>query len=588
MTRKTAGSTALVIISLILFYIGNRVSATFTGIEGNILVKFSKTFDSVVGVILNKPIYLSLEISALIAGLLLGMLPLLIYLYNFVGRTNFMPGSEHGSARWGKSKDSNPFKDTTPTENIILTKTESLSMSDRMKRNEKDDFNRNKNVLVVGGAGSGKTRYFIKPNIMQMHSSYVITDPKGSLFHETGAMLQEAGYKIRVFDLIDRENSDKYNPFNYLMSEDDILKLINNLITNTNNETNKNAGDFWEKSETALLQAIFGYLFYEANFEDQNMNTVMDMINIAGAREDSEDHRSALDVVFEELAEINPNHFAVRSYNLFKLASGKTAKSILVSVGVRLSKFTVENIKNMVSEDTLELDKLGSEKRALFVIIPDSDTSFNFLASMVFQQMFDTLIYQADKVNKGKLKVPVRCLMDEFSNIGKIPMFDVLISTIRSRGISASIVLQNLAQIKSKYKDTWEIITGNCDSFLFLGGTELSTLEYVSKVCGKTTIDNRNVNETKGQSGSISINSQIIQRDLITPDEVGGLPGTKCILKIRGAYPFNSPKYDIKEHIRYQELCEDGYKNWFDLKDRIDPPNNEDENIAVVKNTMPE
>lgn len=353
-------------------------------------------------------------------------------------------------------------------------------MSDRMKRTETDDFNRNKNVLIIGGSGSGKTRFYIKPNLMQLHSSYVITDPKGSLIHETGKMLSDAGYKIKVFDLINRDKSDLYNPFEYIKNEDDILKIINNLIANTNAPQSKSAGDFWEKSEVALLEAIFGYIFFVfPRKEDKTIANAMEMLRLAEVKEDNEEYQSPLDIMFAELKEKDPDHFAVRQYDIYKFAPEKTAKSILISVGVRLAAFNIPSIRRIVSGDTIGLDMIGSEKTALFIILPDTDKSFNFLAAMMFQQLFDILVYRADNDYKGKLPFHVRCLMDEFSNIGQIPQLEVLISTIRSRGISLNIVLQNLAQIKNLYKDTWEIITGNCDSLLFLGGMEQSTLEYI-------------------------------------------------------------------------------------------------------------
>lgn len=438
-----------------------------------------------------------------------------------------------------------------------------------MKRTSYDDFNRNKNTLIVGGAGSGKTRYYIKPNICQMHSSYIITDPKGILIHETGKMLMDNGYNVKVFDLINREKSDKYNPFNYLRTADDILKLINNLIANTNYKNNKNAGDFWEKAEIALLEALFGYILFEAPKEDQNMGTVMEMLRLAEVREENESFKSPLDILFEDLKNKNSEHFAVKQYDIFKLGAGKTLKSILISVGVRLSAFNIESIRNLVSADTLDLDMIGSEKTALFIIIPDTDKSFNFLAAMLFQQMFDTLVYKADNEYKGKLPFHVRCLMDEFSNIGQIPMFEVLVSTIRSRAISVNIVLQNLAQIKSLYKDTWEVIIGNCDSFLFLGGTDQTTLEYVSKNIGKTTIDNRNISESKGTTASISVNNQILGRDLITADEIGRMKGRKCILKLRGCNPFYSKKYELERHKRFKLLSDTPVDdNWFEIDQR--------------------
>lgn len=556
------------IASMLIFYLFNRAALVFEGLDGNILEKLSAVIDGVIPAITQTPFALGTSRPCLIAGLAGAVIIWLIYLYNVFGAKKYMHGIEHGSAEWGTPADIANYTDKDYQNNILLTETEKLSMSDRMKRTEDDDFNRNKNVLVIGGSGSGKTRFYIKPNIMQLHSSFVITDPKGSLIHETGKMLMDNGYKIKVFDLINREKSDKYNPFEYLRTADDILKLINNLIANTNSPQSKSAGDFWEKSEIALLEAIFGYILFEAPKADQTIATAMEMLRLAEVKEDNEDYQSPLDIMFEDLKNENPDHFAVKQYDIYKFAAGKTAKSILISVGVRLAPFNIESIQNIVSGDTIGLDMIGSEKTALFVILPDTDKSFNFLAACMFQQLFDVLVYKADNEYKGKLPFHVRCLMDEFSNIGQIPMLEVLISTIRSREISLNIVLQNLAQIKNLYKDTWEIITGNCDTLLFLGGMEQSTLEYISKMCGKTTIDNRNVNESRGQTGSYSLNYQILGRDLITPDEVGGMKGRECILKIRSCHPFKSRKFNIEKHSNYKLLADASKENWFEIEQR--------------------
>ena len=557
------------IISLLFFYLCNRVALVFEGITNvNILEKANAAIDGIIPAITAQPFLLGTTKGSLLAGAIGAACVWLAYVYVAFGSKKYMPGVEHGSAEWGTTSDSANYTDKDAANNILLTETEKLSMSDRMKRTDTDDFNRNKNVLIIGGSGSGKTRFYIKPNIMQLHSSFVITDPKGSLIHETGKMLMDNGYKIKVFDLINRDKSDLYNPFEYMKTEDDVLKLINNLMVNTNSPQSKSAGDFWEKAETALLEAIFGYILCEAPKADQTIATAMEMLRLAKVKEDNEEYQSPLDIIFEELKAENPDHFAVRQYDIYKFAAGKTAKSILISVGVRLAPFNITNIRNIVSGDTIGLDMIGSEKTALFIILPDTDKSFNFLAAMLFQQMFDILVYRADHDYKGKLPFHVRCLMDEFSNIGQIPQLEVLISTIRSRGISLNIVLQNLAQIKNLYKDTWEIITGNCDSLLFLGGMEQSTLEYISKMCGKTTIDNRNTSESRGQSGSYSMQYQIMGRDLITPDEVGGMKGRTCILKVRGCNPFRSQKYNIEKHKNYKLLSDADEKNWFEIEQR--------------------
>lgn len=566
--KNTAFFIFTAVTSLIIFYLFNRTVNLYQSLNGEMLEKTIESMDLLLPTIIKDPFKLGINQTSLIGGSIGFILIWLIYLYNYFGRKNYMHGIEHGSAEWGTQSDIKDFIDKDFSSNILFTETERLSMSTRMKRTEEDDWNRNKNVLVIGGAGSGKTRFYVKPNIMQMHGSYVITDPKGRLLHETGKMLMENGYVIKVFDLIDREKSDKYNPFMYLRTEDDILKLINNLIKNTNAVGSKSAGDFWEKSEQLLLQAIFAYILFEAPKQDQTIDTAMEMIRLAEVKEDNEDFVSPLDILFEDLKNEDSNHFASKQYDLYKLAAGKTAKSILISVGARLAPFNIQGIRNLVSDDTLELDMIGSRKTALFVITPDTDTSFNFLAAMMFQQMFDVLVYKADTEYKGALPFPVRCLLDEFANIGQIPMFETVIATIRSRKISADIILQNLAQIKNLYKDSWENITGNCDSLLFLGGMEQSTLEYISKMVGKTTIDNMNINESRGQTGSYSMNYQILGRDLITPDEVGSMKGRECILKIRSCKPFKSRKFNIEKHENYKYLADASDKNWFDIEDR--------------------
>ena len=571
MKKSKKGSTIFTAIaSLLIFYLCNRVALVYENIPtGNFLEKTNEAIDMIIPAITAQPFVIGLTKAPLVSGAIGVVLIWLIYLYAIFGAKNYMFGVEHGSATWGTPQDIANYVDKDADNNILFTETEKLSMSDRMKRTETDDFNRNKNVLIIGGSGSGKTRFYIKPNLMQLHSSYVITDPKGSLIHETGKMLSDAGYKIKVFDLINRDKSDLYNPFEYIKNEDDILKLINNLMANTNAPQSKSAGDFWEKSEVALLEAIFGYIFFVfPRKEDKTIANAMEMLRLAEVKEDNEEYQSPLDIMFAELKEKDPDHFAVRQYDIYKFAPSKTAKSILISVGVRLAAFNIPSIRRIVSGDTIRLDMIGSEKTALFIILPDTDKSFNFLAAMMFQQMFDILVYRADNDYKGKLPFHVRCLMDEFSNIGQIPQLEVLISTIRSRGISLNIVLQNLAQIKNLYKDTWEIITGNCDSLLFLGGMEQSTLEYISKMVGKTTIDNRNTSESRGQTGSYSMQYQIMGRDLITPDEVGGMKGRTCILKIRGCNPFKSQKYNIEKHKNYKQLSDANKANWFEIEQR--------------------
>lgn len=546
------------VVSLLTAYFFNRATVLFQNLEGNILEKTSVAIDKFFPSILSKTVFIGKDKNSLIASLIGFGLIWLIYLYNVVGAKKYMPGIEYGSAQWGTEKDIDRYIDKKSfKKNMLFTQTERMSLDTRQTF-------RNNNVLIIGGSGSGKTRFYVKPNLMQMHSSYVVTDPKGSLVKECGKMLADNGYKVRILNLINMETSDQYNPFNYLKDEKDILKLITNLITNTNAPHSKSAGDFWEKSETALLLALFSYVFFEAAPEERNIGTVMQMIRLAEVREDEEEFQSALDIMFEELKAEQPDHFACKQYDIYRLAAGKTAKSILVSLGVRLSPFYIKALENLVSEDTMELDTIGSEKTALFVIISDSDRTFNFMAAIMYQQLFDLLFYKADNEYSGRLPFPVRFLLDEFANIGQIPNFEIFIATMRSREVSVDVVLQNVAQLKGVYKDNWETITGNCDTLLFLGGKEQSTLEYISKMIGKTTLDNRNINESRGQNGSYSLNYQILGRDLITPDEVGRLEGTECILSLRGEKPFRSRKFEIEKHSCYKLLSDYNKANTYD------------------------
>lgn len=544
----------------------NRCVLITESLTGTFIDRLSVSLDTVFTVIAKNPFKLGLTKASLIAGFISMVVVWLVYLYFALGKKNYMPGIEHGSAKWGNKKDITNFIDKDPANNIILTATESLSMSNRMLRTKEDDYNRNKNVLVVGGSGSGKTRNFVKPNIMQMHSSYVITDPKGQLIHECGNMLAKNGYIIKVFDLINRDKTDYYNPFEYIQSPDDILKLINNIIVNT--ETPNNHRDFWVKSEIPFLEAIFAYIFYELPKEEQNINTAMKLIRLAEVKEEDEEYVSALDMLFEDLRRIDPNHFALKQYDIFKLGAGKTLKSILISVGVRLAAFNIPSISKIISRDTLELKEIGNRKTALFIILPDTDRSYNFIAAMMYQQLFDTLCYSADHEYNGQLPIHVRCIIEEFANIGQIPDFKILVATLRSRNISVNIILQNLSQIRSLYKDDWETITGNCDCLLFLGGMEQGTLDYISKMCGKTTIDNRNVNESKGQSGSYQLQYQVLGRDLITPDEVGRIKGHECILIVSRNRPYLSKKFDLTKHQNYKLLSDADKANWFDVSNR--------------------
>ena len=480
----------------------------------------------------------------------------------------FRKNTEYGSARWGTREDIAPFMDADPRKNIILTQTEGLMMSNRPK-NPKDA--RNKNVLVVGGSGSGKTRFFIKPNLMQMHSSYVVTDPKGTVLLETGKLLERNGYRIKVFNTINFKKSMHYNPFAYLHSEKDILKLTTTLITNTKGE-GKGGDDFWLKSETLLYCALIGYIYYEAPPEEQNFATLIEMVNAMEVREDDEEFENPVDILFRELGEKNPNHFAVRQYKKFKLAAGKTAKSILVSCGARLAPFDIQELLDLTAYDELELDTLGGRKKgdtqktALFLIMSDTDATFNFLISMIYSQLFNLLCEKADDEFGGKLPIHVRCLIDECANIGQIPNLEKLVATIRSREISACLVLQAQSQLKAIYKDNADTIIGNMDSRLFLGGSEPTTLKELSAALGKETIDTFNTGESRGRETSHSLNYQKLGKELASVDELAVLDGGKCILQLRGVRPFLSAKYDITKHPMYKFLSDYDEKNVFDIE----------------------
>lgn len=467
--------------------------------------------------------------------------------YYYMNKKNLMPGEEHGSAQWAGKHEADLISSEKEEENIILTETERMSLDTRKTR-------KNLNVMVIGGSGSGKTRFFVKPNLMQHNTSYVITDPKGELLKSTAPMLEANGYKIKVFNLIDMAHSSAYNPFAYIKDDKDVMKMINILIKNTTPSTARSGDPFWEKSETALLQALCYYLYYEAPYEEQNFSMVMELLRSAEVRESDESYESDLDLLFNHLKEKNPDHIALKQYSIFKQAAGQTAKSILVSVGVRMASFNTRNIAALTITDNIRLEELGLEKTALFVVVPDSHDTFNFLVAMMYSQIFDSLYYLADNDYGGRLPVHVRFLLDEFANIGQIPEFDKMVATMRSREISVSIILQNLAQIKANYKETWESITGNCDSLLFLGGQEQSTLEYISKRLGKATIDLRTTGESHGKSKSNSVNFGLHGRELLTPDEISRMSDQNCILMVRGLKPFFSNKFDIKKHKEYPKL----------------------------------
>ena len=447
-------------------------------------------------------------------------------------------------------------------DNVILTKTERLMMSNRPKNPK---YARNKNVLVVGGSGSGKTAFWLKPNLLQMHSSYVVTDPKGNIAVECGNALLKNGYRIKIMNTINFKKSMHYNPFAYIHSEKDILKLVTTLIANTKGE-GKAGDEFWTKAETLLYCALIGYLHYEAPEEEQNFATLIEFINAMEVREDDEDFQNPVDLMMEELEKKNPNHFAVRQYKKYRLAAGKTAKSILISCGARLAPFDIAELRELMSYDEMELDTLGDRKTALFVIISDTDDTFNFIVAIMYSQMFNLLCDKADDVYNGRLPVHVRCLLDEFANIGQIPKFDKLIATIRSREISAAIILQSQSQLKTIYKDAADTITGNCDSMIFLGGKEKSTLKEISEVLGKETIDLYNTSETRSNNNSYGLNYQKVGKELMSQDELAVMDGGKCILQLRGVRPFLSDKFDITKHPKYKFLSDSDKRNAFDIE----------------------
>ena len=474
---------------------------------------------------------------------------------------------EYGSARWGTPKDIEPFIDPDFQNNVILTKTERLMMSNRPKNPANA---RNKNVLIVGGSGSGKTRFWLKPNLLQMHSSYVVTDPKGSLIVECGYALQAIGkYEVKVFNTLNFRKSMRYNPFHYIHSEKDILKMVTTLMANTKGE-GKSTDPFWDKAETLLYCALIGYIHYEAPVEEQNFATLIEFINAMEVREDDEDFQNPVDIMFENLKKKKPGHFAVRQYAKFKLAAGKTLKSILVSAGARLAPFDIAEVRNVTMYDELELDTLGDRKTVLFLIMSDTDSTFNFLISMIYTQLFNLLCEKADDVYGGRLPVHVRCLIDEAANIGQIPNLEKLIATIRSREISACLVLQARSQLKAIYKDNTDTITGNCDSQIFLGGSEPTTLKELTEALGKETIDTYNTSDTRGNSPSYGTNYQKLGKELMSRDELAVLDGGKCILQLRGVRPFLSDKYELTQHPNYKYTADFDKKNTFDVEKYLD------------------
>ena len=501
-----------------------------------------------------------IDIAIGIAGAVI--IRLLVY---FKGKNakKYRQGKEYGSARWGTKEDIKPYMDDDFSKNILLTQTERITMDSRPKNPK---HARNKNVIVIGGSGSGKTRFFVKPNLMQMHSSYVVTDPKGTVINEVGKLLAANGYQIKVLNTINFKKSMHYNPFAYIRSEKDILKLVNTIIANTKGDGEKSSEDFWVKAERLLYTALIGYIYYEAPQAEKNFNTLLEMINSSEAKEDDEDFESDVDKMFKRLQKRDPEHFAVKQYQKFKLAAGKTLKSILISCGARLAPFDIKELRDLMAYDELDLDRVGDIPTALFLIMSDTDTTFNFVIAILQSQLFNLLCDKADDVYGGRLPVHVRCILDEFADIGQIPNFDKLIATIRSREISASIILQSQSQLKTIYKEAADTIVGNCDTTLFLGGKEKSTLKEISELLGKETIDSFNTSENRGTQISHGLNYQKLGKELMSQDEIAVMDGGKCILQLRGVRPFFSDKYDITKHPNYKYLADADKKNTFDVE----------------------
>lgn len=548
---------------LSFFYIGNIFSKHINSYVGGDIIDRIMVGISDIGTLSYIP---SLNPRDLLVGVSVAALVKLIVYSKGKNKKKYRQGREYGSARWGENKDIAPYIDPKFENNVLITNTERLTMNSRPKNPK---YARNKNVLVIGGSGSGKTRFYVKPNLMQMHSSYVVTDPKGTLVLECGKMLYENGYDIKILNTINFKKSMKYNPFAYLRSEKDILKLVQTIIANTKGDGEKAGEDFWVKAEKLYYTALIGYIYYEAPEEEKNFKTLLDMIDASEVREDDETYMNPIDRLFEALEKKDPTHFAVKQYKKYKLAAGKTAKSILISCGARLAPFDIRELRELMSEDELELDKIGDRKTALFVIISDTDDTFNFVVSIMYSQLFNLLCDKADDVYGGRLPVHVRCLLDEFANIGLIPKFEKLIATIRSREISASIILQAQSQLKAIYKDHADTIVGNCDSTLFLGGKEKTTVKELSETLGKETIDLYNTSETRSNQKSFGLNYQKTGKELMSQDEITVMDGGKCIYQLRGVRPFLSDKFDITKHKNYKLLEDYDKKNLFDVEEYL-------------------
>ena len=547
------------------FYFADKIAAVFRLAPGTAFIDKLTNGFAVFGTAFANP-FPSFHLVDLLIGLSAGVLLKLAVYVKGKNRKKFRKGEEYGSARWGKPEDIKPYMDPEFSNNVILTQTEFLTMNSRPKQPK---YARNKNILVIGGSGSGKTRFFVKPNLMQMHSSYVVTDPKGTVLVECGRMLEKGGYVIKSLNTINFRKSMHYNPFSYIRSEKDILKLVNTIIVNTKGDGDKSGEDFWVKAEKLYYTALIGYIWYEAPEQEKNFTTLLEMINASEAREDDETFKNPVDIMFDELEARDPDHFAVKQYRKYKLAAGKTAKSILISCGARLAPFDIAELRELMSYDEMELDTIGDRKTALFVIISDTDDTFNFVVAIMYSQLFNLLCDKADDVYNGRLPVHVRMLLDEFANIGQIPQFEKLIATIRSREISASIILQSKSQLKAIYKDNADTIEGNCDTTLFLGGKEKTTLKELAEVLGKETIDLYNTSDTRGTSQSYGLNYQKTGKELMSQDEIAVMDGGKCIMQLRGVRPFFSDKFDITKHRRYKELSDFDPKNAFDIEDYV-------------------
>lgn len=548
---------------LAFFYVGNIFSHHIRSYVGGDII--DKIFQGLLE-INTLSLIPSLHLVDIAVGISISALVKSIIYFKGKNAKKFRQGKEYGSARWGNAKDIEPYVDDKFENNILFTKTERLTMNGRPPNPK---YARNKNVLVIGGSGSGKTRFYVKPNLMQMHSSYCVTDPKGTIVIECGKMLEDNGYEIKILNTINFKKSMKYNPFAYIKSEKDILKLVQTIIANTKGEGEKAGEDFWVKAEKLYYTALIGYIYYEAPKEEKNFATLLEMIDASEVREDDENYMNPVDRLFEALEKKNPSHFAVKQYKKYKLAAGKTAKSILISCGARLAPFDIEELRELMKEDELDLDTLGDRKTALFVIISDTDDTFNFVVSIMYSQLFNLLCDKADDKYGGRLPIHVRFLLDEFANIGLIPKFEKLIATIRSREISASIILQAQSQLKAIYKDNADTIVGNCDSTLFLGGKEKTTLKELSETLGKETIDLYNTSETRSNANSYGLNYQKTGKDLMSQDEITVMDGSKCIFQLRGVRPFLSEKFDITKHKNYKLLEDFDKKNAFDIEDYI-------------------